>query len=328
MAYVERNEFDYGLGPHIQMKGSGGGGGGSGAVSWPAYMQNTHYEWLAAQDLASNRVTKSLNNVLNAAFATNPYAGLAAFEGATDVSEWEAAIALFSGAVNGMAHEQDWLDKMALAKDTLNTEFFDSTKVDAVVEQFSDLLDQQLAQKVYPIYEAGMRDVGAVVSSSFALGKAAIIDGRNAQVAKYDAELRYKYHLAFIEATLAQTKELLTLQQRDIEYKKLNATLVLESKRIKIIASREHVDQDAKVRELEATWEFEAYAYAANMIASIGGGTSQTGTKNMSPARSAIGGAMSGAAMGVQIAASSGGSAGVWGAAGAVVGGAAGYLTA
>ena len=64
--------------------------------------------------------------------------------------------------------------------------------VDDAVSAFADVLDAQLDADVYPRFEAGMRDINAVVSSAFAVGRANIEEGRNKQVADYDGKLRYQ----------------------------------------------------------------------------------------------------------------------------------------
>jgi len=64
--------------------------------------------------------------------------------------------------------------------------------VDNAVSAFAGVLDAQLDADVYPRFEAGMRDINAVVSSAFAIGRANIEEGRNKQVADYDGKLRYQ----------------------------------------------------------------------------------------------------------------------------------------
>ena len=77
--------------------------------------------------------------------------------------------------------------------------------------------------------------------------------------------------------------------------------IVVEGKRIKIVAKKEENDLEIKIDEADALWDLEVFQYGSNLLASIGGGTVSPGGKEPSTAQSMIGGAMSGAAAGAML---------------------------
>ncbi len=165
-----------------------------------------------------------------------------------------------------------------------------------------------------------MRDINAVTSSAFAIGRAVIEDGQTRQVAKYSADLHMK---AFSDDAL----QLIALK---LEYQKNATHMGAEIRRIGIVAKKEEREDNTEIAVADALWDLELFQYGGNFLASIGAATVQTGLSKGKPSKaaSAIGGGLSGAAAGAMIGAKSGSAAGYWGAGiGAVVGAAAGLLT-
>ncbi len=76
------------------------------------------------------------------------------------------------------------------AESDIDTNLGDETQIVADVSSFADQIDEQLEETVYPRFEGGMRDVNAVLSSAFVLGKSFIEISRNREVAKHASGLR------------------------------------------------------------------------------------------------------------------------------------------
>jgi len=331
--------------PLINMKG----GGSSGTIDYPPHMKAFHTQ--ALDNAGVDLITTSMADLVNLANTVNPYAGLIYYDGTTDVLYMENQLAL-TNALSLSFDKGDWATNYTVTKalqTALDFSALDLTDVDystdttdAETAAFTTILDNDLLSKTYPAFEVGMRDINAVMSSAFVVGKALIVEGRNAQIAKYDADLR---HAAFLAKK--KSEEVLKIHRNDLELKKqslkissdelsfkLNegqfnwyqrvfdaskvaTQLSVDVKKTKIISSREGVEQEAKLAELEGTWEFEAFTYAGNFMASIGGGTSVP--KGQGKVGSALSGALSGAGAGAAL--------GPWGAAaGGVLGGLGGLL--
>ena len=67
-----------------------------------------------------------------------------------------------------------------------------SANVDDVVAAESALMQDDIDTNSMPKFQTGMRDIGAVMSSSYIVGKSIIYDAKAKALSKFDAELRYK----------------------------------------------------------------------------------------------------------------------------------------
>jgi len=177
-------------------------------------------------------------------------------------------------------------------------------------------LGNRLLAEVLPRFQAGMRDINAVTSSAFAIGRAIIEDGQTRQVAKYSADLHYK----------AFSDDALRLIALKLESQKSLTHYAGEINRMKIVAKKEQTDVQLEIDESDATWDLELFAHGGNLLAGIGGGVFKPDTKKRNTAASAIGGAMTMGVAGYMAAGASGGA--VTGPQGAALGAAAGLVIA
>lgn len=262
------------------MGGGSGGGGSAGAVDYPLYIKTIQADWLAATDpnLTTTPVDidagYDITSLLNTGFGNNPWTGEGAFNPGT------------------------YLTDILAAPDTFNT---DASAAITEYENYVDSLDTTTAVEAeLAAFDLGMRNVNAVHSSSYVIGRTIIASG-------------------LIREKLAAKQ---TIAQFKIETANKRMTMEMESNRLSIVALKEENDMNLDVDKKEALWNFELYLRASNVLASIAGGTVQTGVDSgPSTAQSAIGGGLAGAASGAMI-----GSAvpGIGTAAGAVIGGAIG----
>ena len=137
----------------------------------------------------------------------------------------------------------------------------------------------------------------------------------NAQIGTANAKAIIAFHAMYLEGSSQMLKFLLSKYTWEEAYMRV----VIEGKRIKIVAKKEEAGVNLEIDEAAATWDLEVFQHGANLLASIGGGTMIPGEKKgKSQASSAIGGALAGAAAGAMV-----GSVvpGIGTAVGAVVGG-------
>jgi hypothetical protein len=255
--------------------GGSGGGGQSGAVDYPGYMKTKHESWL-----------NDIDSLIDVAIANNPYEGPGWGEG------WY------------VYNPEEDLYEMIMALDDFEA-FLDGLDagVDDEAAAFGAILQSRIDTDTIPSFEAGMRDINAVQTTSFIIGKAILYARKDEQVAQYLADLSGRF------------------RQQTIEQRRLLATHYVEVLRLGIVAMKEHHDEYMEFETAAAKWDLEMYSYGGNMLAAIGGARAP-GIAKPSRTQSAIGGAMAGAAVGTAISPG-------WGTAiGAIVGGVGGYLAA
>ena len=281
-------------------KGSGGGGG-SGAVSHSAYLETIHSSWL--DHTAVDTITDSITDVMNSALGSSPFVALTAYDPDADLTNLISSTNALQTLVT--------LLSTGTTLDAIVANILSDTYIDDVVTEYAADLDARLIAEILPRFEAGMRDINAVVSSAFVIGRANIEEGQDRQVAKLSADLHLK----------AASDDALKLVALKLEYQKFASHMLAESYRMKIVAKKEETDINREIDKEDAIWDLEVFQYGGNLLAAIGGGTATTSSHKPSKAASAIGGAMMGAAAGAMIGAEIGSVGGPWGAAaGAVLG--------
>lgn len=284
--------------------GMGGGGGSAGKVEYPPHITTAHSDWL--DNTGADTMTQSIVDLMNAAIGSSPYTALSAYDPSTPISSMISAIGDLESLVA--------LLSSGTTLDTLISSVLDDSRVENDIDAFANQLDAQLTATVYPRFEAGMRDINAVVSSAFVIGRAVIEEGRDREVAKYGTSLRLK----------AFGDDAIQVIQLKMKFQLAVSQLTAEVNRMKIVALKEQTDRDADLDDLDARWDLEVYQHGANVMAAPGGGTAIPKGKGM--AASMLGGALSMGAMGAMAGPALGLTAPIGLAAGALLGAASGSL--
>lgn len=256
--------------------GSAGGGGSSGTVDYQTYQKEVHEDWLRQ---VADTIDESVTDVMNSALGSSPFLMADAYDPSTEV----AAILAAPGGLEALVD----LLSSGTGLDILISSILDESRITDSVTAFNTDLGVKADAEIYPRFEAGMRDINAVMSSAFVIGRANIAEQIVREVGKYEGELRYK----------AFGDDAIRVINMKLDYEKAVNHLKMEANRISIVANKEQVDTDIKYDEADATWDLEVFQYGANVLASIAGGVAQPkGPKQPSTAQSMIGGALSGVA--------------------------------
>ena len=256
METVEEESFEYeGAVALCGGDSSGGGGGGSGEIDYPTYLKNAHGKLLyGAGEGGSGAmdIVTPMDDAVNDAISGNPYIDLSPYNPGPHLVEMANAVDDLDVFINSMESNNEIENNMAK-------------------------------------FDAGMRDINAVNSSAFAIGKQLI--GSTLLVQKLQAKVQ-----------LAQ--------------------LSVDARRMMLVANQEFISSDNEYQVKAAKWPITILQEGGNVLASIAGAsTVSPGSAGPSPGQSALGGALSGAAIG----ASTGNPYAA--AAGAVLGGVAGLLS-
>ena len=311
MNFFEPDYFERYLAKLPSFGGGGdGGGGSSGRVSYPPYMEGWHGDVL---NQTTDIINISVTDAMNAAFGNSPFTVETAYDPNVEV----AAILAASSDLDYLV---DLLSK-GTGLDTLVSSVLDNSRVTTAIADFDDAitdlvnqvsidLTSVVAVNQIPKFEAGMRDIGAVVSSAFPIGRAIIDKEVVNQTAKIAGELRLQqakfasdlHNKVFSETALA-------IIQLKLQYQYQLSALAIEANRLKIVAKKEEVDTNLEIVKVDATWDLEVFKYGSNVLGSIAGTAVSQGSNlhTGSSVGSAIGGAFSGVAAGAMIGGGPGG---------------------
>lgn len=287
------------------MSGSSGGGGSSGKVEYPEYMQNTHETWLGI-------VSSDIN-------VGNPYTSKNA-PSIGELTATKSANVDFKAYLDGRKSAiEGWLASGSATAPAIQSMINDLT---AYINELRDIDDMtgavELETVIYPRYEAGMRNINAVQSSAFVIGRAVMESNYAAAMIKEKYSLinevmKMKSLLVSgLDAAKEQSRQ--QLAHLDGYYDSLYARII-DTGRLLVIAQNEQAAMDADLDDKAGRWKLDNWQAACNVMASISGGTAVQ-NRGTNRGTSALAGGLSGAAAGAQI---SGGNH--WGAlAGGVIG--------
>ena len=298
--------------------GSSGGGGSSGAVSHAAYLEAIHQDWL--NHTGVDIIEKSMTEVMDSALGSSPWTALTAYNPDADIASYEAGVTAFAGILAGLSDTVNWAAFYAQAVATVDG--IADADINADIAALQAQLDDNITTRTLPRFRRGMQDINAVVSSAFVIGEAIIEAFQARDVNKYGASLRLSVYDSKSSKRLQAVDQMMNLMGRRIGWEESYTKMLVESKRIKIVAKKEQVEENASIDEKDAKWDLEVFQYGGNLMAAIGGGTAIPNMAGKNKTASALGGAMSGAAAGAMM---SGGNPYAI-AAGAVIGLAAGLM--
>jgi len=305
----------------VHCKG-GGGGGASGAVSYPGFMQDFLGDLLNADGVDAVLADHSMVDALNAAFGHSPYSSATAYAPTTPVSAILMAIGAYNTIVDTLNYKTDWEAMVDAAAAKVDATIVPAAYITAAVSAFGANLDDRVENEVLSRFESGMRDINAVMGSAFVIGRSYIEGMVDRDVAKFQADLKFGVDRERSQLISGGVGAMAGMLSGRVEGEYKVAHLTTEGNRLKIVAEKEQADEDLKIDVSHALWDLETFQYAANLLASIGGGTAIP-TK-MDDKGSKIGGALSGAAMGAMAGSVVPGGGNI---VGAVIGGIGGYLS-
>jgi len=185
----------------------------------------------------------------------------------------------------------------------------DNSIISDQVSAESDLLDDEINEKILPTFQTGARDINSVMSSSFIIGKSIIKSAKVKSLAKFDSELRYKLipvaqarfdkHLQWNEAVI-------------INYMNMIKTFYIVKSDID--------EYNYRMAAKNLLWPFTVLDFHKANLGAMQGAINTSGKDNISSTQKVLGGALSGAATGAMV----GGPTGAL--AGGVLGGLAGLF--
>jgi len=330
------------------------GGGQSGTVGFPEYMEQTHANWIRGQVTGGGPdfMTSSIVDLMNTAHGVggNPYENESSFDPdasftptsgsplykISDQFTTSKAIldavdpdALWGSFVTAAVAEYssysdiDFLDSLSTAISGLLTAVesaLSSTAISDMVDSFEANKKPRFLKEI-GLWAAGMADIGAVHTSSFAIGLALQQSEFSNSVDQYEREIKANIYTRIVQSGIdayvkAQTlrinnKDNLMVQGPELMGKleiikdQLQTQLIgikAEVERLTIVALKEQQDRQVELEAAEAKWDMEVYMYGANVMSSVSGSAAGR-MAGPSQGQSILGGAFAGASLGAEMAA-------------------------
>ena len=296
--YEDSFEYD---GPIAECSGGGGGGGDqTNTIRYAPYIESKHQSFLTAIATYRAALTDS-----------SPY------DGHTDIIT-EAAFFGTGYIISSFPSLYDMYGKFMAGLDIdslYNQIFADATagsQINDLVSAEAALLDDDIADNILPRFQVGMRDINAVMTSSFVTGKALIEDSRLKAIAKFSAELRYR--MIAVATDRFRTH---------LEWNKSVTMNYAEIMKLYYSVKMDVDDYNYSMAAKDTLWPFTVLDHERAALGALQGATSASSeSAGSSKTARALSGALSGAATGFAV---SGGNP-IGAVAGGVIGLAAGLM--
>lgn len=217
------------------------------------------------------------------------------------ISSFASLYDMFGKFMAGMDIEALWAQ---MYESTVN-----SPVAKTLVAAESALIDDDIAINSIPRFQTGMRDVNAVMSSSFVVGKSLIEDTKTKMLAKFSADLKYRL------IPIAQDR-----WQTHLNWNKLVIGTYSEIMKLYFSAKTDIDEVNYSMAAKHRLWPFTVLDFERAALGALQGATnSKTDVAGASTASKTISGALTGAAMGALIGSQITATPAVYNAAGQVV---------
>jgi hypothetical protein len=252
----------------------------SGRARFPEYLEERHHQYI-------DRVKEDVERVK----VLSPY---------SEYTDIDVDTAFFGAGyvLSSFPSLYDMYGKFMAGLDIeylFNQAFIDTTDgaiVHNLVSEQASILSDDLVNEIIPRYEVGMRDINAVVSGTFVVGKAMLERKRTQELSRFDSEIRYK----MIPVSVERWKT-------HLEWNKQVVSTYAEIVKFYFMAVLDVDGYNYEMHAKDLLWPFTVYDFerlALSAVGSPGGGTG-IGTAGASRGAKVIGGAMSGAAAGAMV---------------------------
>jgi hypothetical protein len=273
----------------------GGKGGGSSTIKirYAGYIEDRHKAFL-------NKVIEKRNATIN----DSPYSAVAAIDMDDGFFGVGYTLSSFPSLYDMYGKFLAGLDIDALY-DQIYGDLMEGPVTRRLINAEADFLSDEIESDALPRLETGMRDINAVMSSSFVIAKALLEEHRLKAVEKYSAGLQY--------ALLPLVND---RWRTHLEWNRGVITTYSEIIKLYITSKLDIDQQNQEVLAKNKLWPFTILDYERAALGALQGATN---TKQVGGQGSAVGRALSGtvggAASGAMVGAQMGSVGGPWGAA-------------
>jgi hypothetical protein len=171
-------------------------------------------------------------------------------------------------------------------EDTIN-----GSAVDAAIASEADILSDDLENEASPRFEAGMRDMNSVMSSTFVVAKAMMEVGRTKALSRFSSQLRVSLVPVAVERW-----------SRHLEWNKAVIESYMNILKLYITQKHDINDVNYEFNAKKALWPFTVLDFTRAAIGTMNQPQSETSkVKGGSTGQKMLGGAMSGASAGMMV---------------------------
>lgn len=247
--------------------GKSGGGGSSGAVSFPAYMQDIHRQWLNDWSGSGSSpflpgefpdVGVTMKNATSA-IGGNPYTDAVAYSPDTDLDNAQDALDDF-----GADLASGWTSFLTSAMDGVDATIASPVEFDDRFDVTTDRIRTE-QNKGIERFNARFVDITAIHSKTYAMSLV--------QQEQHSRDRIYEITTSQEDA-VRNTRLSLLAQFGSVRLDGMRALAVQQAEvsRLTTIGKIQEQQHNQNVENSEATWDLDLFAYGGNVLAASAGG--------------------------------------------------------
>jgi len=310
----------------VMFGGGGSSGGSSGKISYPQYMMNWHLTML---NTTRNLVVEAARGPWPKTYVYDPkvwfglpsnntaYAALNLYK-AIDVDAVLTAIMANDDFILPASQITDIRTKAEALRAELVPGTAYGPAVQEIIDSHSAKLLQKINAEVLPKVDVGLRDVNAVIGSSFVIAREIAMENYTTEIADFSAkvhirfwELRHELYktveAVWMQASLHASEAALKYTTLRLEKAKLQVSMAAELANAATLAQSKYGAMQTEQAIRNRTWKLDLYDHMNKTLASISGASPVSAKDNQSTAAAMFSGAVGMGAMGAGLGAYLGG---------------------
>jgi hypothetical protein len=291
------------------------GGSGTPAANYPEHVLSHHIDYMNDMDIYLE----------TALLAGSPYQSIVAYDPNPDLDATDSRYDLFTDEVDALNPETDWQALMDKARTYWTTNFGGATPLQVAVDAIEKRETETLMRSAGRLAN-GLSAINSVQSSTFLTSMAILERGFSHDVNDATAKLQLQFEQNKLAFVLQSTGDMMRFFTTRLDALRLAYASKADNSRIRILANREWIAEDANYAAQDATWEMSLFQYPANLISGLSGAALIP--KGQNPMGSALSGALTGASIGAAGFQMGGQVGAITTIAGALLGGIGNYLNA
>lgn len=268
----------------------GKSGSGGGPIQFAPYLEAVHSHMLAYNE-ADQRIPLAMNVItaMNNAFSQSPYnssitvdpnLGFLGSGGA--ITSYTPLFSLFKTFMQDVNLNTLWAQ--------LYTSMTSGAEITEAVKASSDLLQDEIDTKVLPKFLAGYRDINAVMSTAFVIGKTIIADSKAKAVADVTSKLKLR-QLDLVNERWAKT----------LAWNTLIVSTCSDILKLFYTASFDTQSRSMEYAVKHKLWDLSLFEYGRAVLGALTGSAAAKPDLAPSQAAKAIAGVAGGAAAGAML---------------------------
>lgn len=256
--------------------GSSGGGSSSGKTDWPKELKRSNHVMLhgtrARDKFPAVDANKSMMRAILNAWDNNPYIGMTVFDPESLLNKVQDRFDTYIQTVDDIELNAIRNDAITQATTEWDNNLADTTTQESAVSEFRNKVKSQ-RNKDLSAFTAPFGDISEVATSQMVIGSALIFNEHERQVTEFTKQLELNNQNKRQDYVRDAINLMINSNFNITQMHGSAAGLQAEVVKLHVGSMAESKEQNNELDVDSAAWELDIYQHGANLLASVSGGT-------------------------------------------------------